>query len=173
MASSTGERLLLSALGLCSGAFLALALALWLIDPLDYLAVGPSAHVTTEATKAPLVPPLELPPIGQFAAIVERPIFTATRRAASPQPAAPSAPAAADGLLLGRYQVIGVVVAPQSRLVLLKRVGGAETIRLEEGEEIDGWTLVQVTRDDLVLESGGRREKIVVRGNSKDEFRLK
>jgi len=174
MAAPVGERLLVSALGLSCMVFLGVALVPWLIDPADYLAAGRGAQATTEVAEPPMAPRLELPPLEQFAAIVERPIFTATRRSARRPPAAPSSePASSGGLILGRYQVIGVVVAPDNRMLLLKRLGGAETIRLKEGEEIDGWTLVDVTRDDVVLESGGRREKIEVRQKTSEGVRLR
>ncbi len=172
MAASAGERLLVSVLWLSCAIFLGVALVPWLVDPTDYLAAGPDAQAMTEVAEPPMAPRLELPPIEQFAAIVERPIFTATRRTARAQPVARSAPAASGGLILGRYQVIGVVVAPGNRLVLLKRLGGAETIRLKEGEEIDGWTLVDVTRNEVVLESGGRREKIEIRDKTREGIRL-
>ena len=167
MTAPVGERLLVSVLGLSAMILLGVALVPWLFDPADYLAAGPGAQASVELAEAPMSPRFDPPPIEQFAAIVERPIFTATRRTARRQPVAPSAPASSGGLFLGRYQVVGVVVAPGNRLVLLKRPGGAETIRLKEGEEIDGWTLVNVTRDDVVLESGGRREKIEIRDKTR------
>ena len=171
MAAPAGERLLVSVLGLSCMILLGVALVPWLFDPADYLAAGPGAQTTVELAEAPMTPRFDPPPIEQFAAIVERPIFTATRRTARRQPVAPSAPASSGGLFLGRYQVVGVVVAPGNRLVLLKRPGGADTIRLKEGEEIDGWTLVNVTRDDVVLESGGRREKIEIRDKTREGVR--
>ncbi len=173
MAAPAGERLLVSVLGLSSMILLGVALVPWLFDPADYLAAGPGAQATVGLAEAPMTPRFDPPPIEQFSAIVERPIFTATRRTARRQPVAPSAPASSAGLILGRYQVVGVVVTPGNRRVLLKRVGGAETIRLKEGEEIDGWTLVNVTRDDVVLESGGRREKIEVRDKTRKGIRVK
>ncbi len=172
MAASAGTRLLVSVLGLSCMIFLGLALVPWLVDPTDYLAAAPGTQAMTEVAGPPMAPRLELPPIEQFGAIVERPIFTATRRTARAQPVAPSAPASSGGRILGRYQVIGVVVAPGNRLVLLKRLGGAETIRLKQGEEIDGWTLVEVTRDEVVLESGGRREKFEIRNKTREGIRL-
>ncbi len=172
MAAPAGERLLVSVLGLSSMILLGVALVPWLFDPADYLAAGPGALATVELAEAPIAPRFDPPPIEQFAAIVERPIFTATRRTARRQPVAPPAPASSRGLILGRYQVVGVVVTPGNRLVLLKRLGGAETIRLKEGEEIDGWTLVNVTRNDVVLESGGRQEKIEVRNKTRKGIRV-
>lgn len=172
MPAPVGERLLVSVLGLSCMFLLGVALVPWLFDPADYLAAGPGDQATVELAEAPMTPRFDPPPIEQFAAIVERPIFTATRRSARRQPVAPSAPASSRGLILGRYQVVGVVVTPGNRLVLLRRLGGAETIRLKEGEEIDGWTLVNVTRNDVVLESGGRREKIEVRDKTRKGIRV-
>ena len=56
-----------------------------------------------------------------------------------------------------------MVVTPNRRLLLLRRQGERKTIRVAEGEALDGWTVVQVARDVVLLESGGRQEKIIVR----------
>ena len=125
-----------------------------------------------EAAPTP-TPRLDLPPIERFAALVERPIFTATRRSAPRQPGPEAAPisGAATDLVLGRYRLTGVVVAPARRLILLKRPGDAKTIRVLEGETIDGWTLTQVSKTTLTLESGNRREEFLVRDKTKTEYR--
>ena len=172
MTPLAGERLLVSALGLLCVVFLGVALAPWLVDPMVTFATGPSAHAVTDRTEPAPPPAFELPPIDHFAAVVDRPIFTATRRPARGHSTDASA-AADDGLILGRYRMIGVVVAPDRRLILLKRPDGARTIHVAEGEKIDDWTLARVTRNVIVLESGGRRKEILVREKSKAKDRRK
>jgi hypothetical protein len=152
---------LTAGLGLCCLVLLGVALAPWLVDPLAYLAAARRADKVGREV-APLLPPaLETPPLDRFAAIVERPLFTATRR---PAPAAPAAPVvSAEGLILGAYRLTGVVVTPTHRLLLLRRQDDRRTIRVAEGEAVDGWTIVRVASDKLVVESAGRQQEIIVR----------
>lgn len=163
------DRLLVAALAVLCVVLAAVTVAPWLFDPADATADA-SGRESQEAAPAP-TPRLELPPIERFAALVERPIFTATRRSAPRRPGPGAAPISGAGtnLVLGRYRLTGVVVAPAKRLVLLKRPGDGKTIRVFEGETIDGWTLTQVSKTTLILESGNRREEFLVRGKSKSE----
>ncbi len=169
------DRLLVAALAVLCVVLAAVTVAPWLFDPADATADA-AGRESQEAAPTP-TPRLELPPIERFAALVERPIFTATRRSPPRRPGPGAAPGAAPisgagtNLVLGRYRLTGVVVAPAKRLVLLKRPGDGKTIRVFEGETIDGWTLTQVSKTTLTLESGNRREEFLVRGKSKSEYR--
>ncbi|MFQ5953719.1 MAG: hypothetical protein ACE5JZ_01475 [Kiloniellales bacterium] len=166
-----GDRLLTTALMLLCVILAGVTLAPWLSDPTADLAADSPRRESQEET-LPLRPPqLELPPIDHFAAVVERPIFTATRRSVQQRPEASPMSTSGPSLVLGRYRLTGVVVAPARRLVLLKRPGDNKTIRVVEGEEIDGWRLTQVTKTTLILESGGRREEFLIRDKSKAENR--
>ncbi len=65
--------------------------------------------------------------------------------------------------MLGAYSLSGVIVTPRRRIVLLKETASGRIVRLKQGEQFEGWTLAEVAPDFIVLESGGRREVIVVR----------
>lgn len=139
-----------------AGALLLAALLPWAI-PADRLAAvtlpaGPRGEVEAPASVRPLQP------LDSYAATVERPLFTATRRAA------PASAAVADrgsNLVLGRYRLTGVIVTPRRRSILLAGAGNrTQTVAL--GEVIDGWTLTTVEREQVVLENGGRREVVAV-----------
>lgn len=166
------DRLLVAALAILCVVLAAVTVAPWLFDPAADPTADASGRESQEAVPTP-TPRLELPPIERFAALVERPIFTATRRSAPRRPGPGAAPISGAGtnLVLGRYRLTGVVVAPAKRLVLLKRPGDGKTIRVFEGETIDGWTLTQVSKTTLTLESGNRREEFLVRDKSKTKYR--
>jgi len=148
----TRGRLLTLVLG---GLLLAVALLPWLLPANRLVDASLPAAVRSE-TSAP--PPLALQPIESYAAMVERPLFTATRRAA-PAGVAPAERTA--GLILGRYRLTGVIVTPRKRSILLASAGN-RTQTVVQGEAIDGWTLKTVERDRIVLENGGKQEVVPV-----------
>ena len=143
---------------LLSGAVLAaIAVAPWLVaDPIAYLprnGAPPSVPAIV-----PAVPALDQPPIERYAAIVGRPLFTATRR--PPPPAATAVPE--DSLILGRYALTGVVVTPTMRVVFVTERGSGKTLTVARGETLGNWVLVAVERDRIILESGDQRREILV-----------
>lgn len=93
-------------------------------------------------------------PLESYTEILRRPVFLAARR-----PAEAAKSAAAQPRLLGRYIVAGVVIAGARRIVLLRRAEGDRVSRIEQGAELDGWTLAEVSRQRLVLEKAGQRQE--------------
>lgn len=148
----TRGRLLTLILG---GVLLAVALVPWLV-PAHRLVDARLPATARGETSAP--PPLALQPIEAYAATVERPLFTATRRAAPPGMAPAERTA---GLILGRYRLTGVIVTPGKRSILLASANN-RTQTVVQGEAIDGWTLRSVERDRIVLENGGKQEVVPV-----------
>ena len=108
MARSTGNTVIFAAFGTLCLMFAAIALTPWMIDPLDYLGHSDPATAPVEQSLPRGLPTLDAPAIESFAEIVDRPLFTATRRAApqsEPTPPATVADAPDESLLLGRYQL--------------------------------------------------------------------
>jgi hypothetical protein len=97
-------------------------------------------------------------PVEAYQDILDRPVFVATRRMAVFP--APVPRQANEILLLDRYPVVGVVVAGEQRLVLIRRAAGDTVSRIEQGADLDGWTLTEVSRARLVLEKAGERKEI-------------
>ena len=122
----------------------------------------PAARTADIAVAAAPLPPvaeadLALPPLAAFAATLERPLFSATR---SPPPR--GAVESAGGLVLGRYRLTGVMIARDHTAVLLRPAAGGKVIRLVQGQELDGWKVVAITADHIVLSAEGREQKIAL-----------
>jgi hypothetical protein len=105
----------------------------------------------------------ELPPelqftmaaIGDFDSVLERPLFSPSRRPAPVEEGA--APAGGEEF---DYVLKGVLIDIEARIALLSHKGGAGTVRLAEGTKIDGWLLKEVEGDFIVVERNGE-ERIV------------
>ena len=103
----------------------------------------------------------ELPPELQFAmaaiedfeSVLERPLFSPSRR---PAPAEDVA-AGAVGQEFG-YALKGVLIDIEARIALLSHKGGAGTVRQAEGTKIDGWLLKEVEADFIVVERNGEEQ---------------
>lgn len=130
----------------------------WLRDPM-----ATDLAVRTETSTEQAQPDFNLPaPLDANPDVIRRPIFVASRRLPE---AEAIAGAPGETLLLERYPVIGVVVAGDRRLVLIRKAAGDTVSRLEQGAQLDGWTLTEVSRTRLVLEKDGARKEVILRNN--------
>ena len=129
--------------------FLTVAIGAWLLPP---SAVGPDASTASHPrSTGPAVFANKPGDIEDFVALGERPPFSATRRAIL---------SAADdnaALVLGRYRLSGIVVAPSARSVILSGLDNRSVI-VAEGETVDGWTVDEITAKKVVFTSDGRRQ---------------
>lgn len=159
---------------LWSVAALLLAATIWpLAAPVAVDGQGPLvAGRGAKPFAAPSVGDLALPPQETFSATLSRPLFTATRRPPSPlaalqggPPPEPSTPVTTPGpkgmrLVLGVYYLRGVVVTPERKLLLLQHHATGRSLRLAEGETVDGWTVASIASNEVVLRQGERKEAI-------------
>jgi hypothetical protein len=103
----------------------------------------------------------ELPPEPQFAmaaienfeSVLERPLFSPSRR-----PAPAEEIAAPNVEQEFGYTLKGVLIDIEARIALLSHKGGAGTVRQAEGTKIDGWLLKEVEADFVVVERNGEEE---------------
>jgi hypothetical protein len=138
-------------LGLLCVAFGALAIWPWLPGGIE----APARQPPPAAIAGPIAEAeLALPPLESLRATVERPLFVATR-----SPARAAVETGTD-LVLGRYRLTGVMIARERTTVLLRPIGGGKVIRLVQGQELDGWKVVSITADHIVLAGGGREQRI-------------
>jgi hypothetical protein len=112
----------------------------WLSPP-----VPANRPLATAPTSTPAPALTALPPLASFSAIVERPLFSPSRRPP------PGTSTAAAPLVAGRYRLLGVVASgPKKRAFL---ADGARHIDIAEGERLDGWTVKQIGADSVLLSS--------------------
>lgn len=96
--------------------------------------------------------PFVLPPLAAFSEIVERPVFSPTRRL--PSDVEPEAeildvtPTPAGSLDL---VVVGIITGPRE-LALLRSASGGRLRPMAEGDELSGWTLVEIEPFRLVFQ---------------------
>lgn len=89
-----------------------------------------------------------LPPLTHFAATIERPLFSPSRR-----PAAAPAAGLSGAALTRRYRLQGIIaVGAAKRALLIDRKGGRR-LDIGQGETIDGWTVKRIAPDRLILAS--------------------
>jgi hypothetical protein len=132
-----------------------LAIALLLAGVVLYQALAPvtpiaalyatAAQVAMPRASAPYSPPEE----AQFAIINDRTVFDPARQAV-----AEPAPAAAGGALPPDLSLVGVIIGGANSIALLKRDNAREAISARLGQPIDGWSVVRITADSIVLRAG-------------------
>ena len=95
-----------------------------------------------------------------YPAIAEHPLFYPTRQPwvpppPKPAPPAPQAQAPTAPHPLQKYQLVGIVISEGMRTALLKPTDGSKTVVISEGQDLNGWTLREISRDGLHFESAG------------------
>ena len=114
--------------------------------------INPTAASTEET--APELPSYSLPPLSDFAALSERPLFSRTRRPTLEDEAAP-VPVAQGGL---EVVLTGVIIAGEKRVALIVPKNAAKPVRLAEGERFQGWTLSEVETEGVIFRQGTRAQ---------------
>lgn len=104
------------------------------------------AAATGQAGVLPVLPPLE-----SFAALVERPLFSPTRRPPPPAREPEAEPAESEVDTAPRFQLVGTVTRQQEVFALILQETGGSVRWATRGEEIDGWTIVEVGQNHLVV----------------------
>jgi hypothetical protein len=133
------------------------------------LSLEPTHNATAMRALAPLTLPAQAA-FDDYRFALERPLFHPSRRpfperkalaaleaaakakqtVPSPPPAAPPPPPP-QGFLLR-----GTVIAGPLQSAIFERSGKDGYMRVLEGEQLEGWTLVEITRQNVVLQLGDR-----------------
>jgi general secretion pathway protein N len=95
---------------------------------------------------------------------VKRPLFEKSRRPVEPPSAPPPKPVAPAPMVSAgppadenALTLLGVVLGSRGRTVaLLKRNKGGQTVRAEEGDVVEGWTVKQIEPQRVLLNHGQR-----------------
>jgi general secretion pathway protein M len=100
------------------------------------------------------------PPAEDFDALVERVLFDRSRRPARLAASVPGKQVAAEerGLVLA-----GVLVMPKRRLALVQQNGSERLIGLQPGQVLDGWQLLEVRADRILLRRGSQSLELPLR----------
>lgn len=101
-----------------------------------------------------------LPPFAEFAATIERPLFSPSRR-----PAAAAVPHGA-GAIESRYRLQGLVIAGNARRALIAEVAGGRSFEIGEGEAIEGWVVKRIERNAVVFAAPSGEATLTLRNAS-------
>lgn len=96
-----------------------------------------------------------MPPMTKFESILQRPIFSPTRRGVG----GTAVVAVSQELDL---KITGTVVTDSDRYAMVLPRGGQETVTLREGEDFRGWTVTRVHLKGVVFERGASQEEILM-----------
>ena len=127
-------------LGAAALVFAGIAVWPWLVPPIP--AVRAAASPPAQTTAPPLP---SLPPLASYAAIVERPLFSPSRRPAV------GARAALGPSIESRYRLVGIIAAGPKKKALVAE--GARRVEIAEGDTLDGWTVTTIGKDRVTLTS--------------------
>ena len=132
--------------------------AVWQLAMPTQLPVSALAPSPPAAAPAVADPVIQVSPA--YPAIAEHPLFYPTRQPWVPPPPkaappAPPTPAPTAVHPLQKYQLVGIVISEGARAALLKSSDGGKTVTVSEGQQLNGWTLREISRDAAHFESAG------------------
>lgn len=99
-------------------------------------------------------PYFAMPDRVSLAVILERPVFSETRR--------PSRNAAGERATPTDFTLAGVVISQGERSVLVKPGNGGTIQRLKEGDDIGGWMLEEIALDRIKIRRGGVEAEMLI-----------
>ena len=119
----------------------------------EIAAVKPAKVKTLDGLAAELN--FTMPPISHYEAILDRPIFSASRRGTS-EVVAPTVVVSRELKL----KLQGTSILDTDKHALLQPKDGGEPLRLREGEDYQGWTLARIKNSMVVFRRGGAEERL-------------
>ncbi len=130
-------------------------------DPTPAVDIGaaPSALAGLEREGPGAVP--TLPELESLSDTVERPLFRPDRRPAPAGQAA--APTTATSATPPRKILTGVVIVADEPVALLRGDDPSQTQRARVGDRVDGWEVVSIEPETLVLSQGSDTYRLVLR----------
>jgi len=120
----------------------------------------PSAGAETAAgdaveLAAPTMPQYELPPLEAYPELLDRPLFSSTRRPVEADDAPVQAAVTSQGL---DVVLTGVIIADGNKVALIVPRNTAKPVRLIEGQGYQGWTLSEVQSEGVIFRQGTRAQ---------------
>lgn len=103
-----------------------------------------------------------LQPSEDYAEIIERPLFSRSRRPAPPEDAKPTAGAPGSEEAAGRIAVNGILLTGNRRIALLRFDNDPKVMHVAEGQEAGGWLIEKISADRVVVRRGQQESEIVL-----------
>ena len=132
----------------------------WFIDPFESIAPRKTMVATGLSEDVAVLPEmlsLPRPKIEDFGAIVERPLFIASRR-----PATAIDSSKRSDPILKQYRLTGVMMAPEKRVAFLAGTRKGDNLALKIGDELHGWLVAEIERRRVVFVSMSDRQRYVI-----------
>jgi len=121
----------------------------------------PEAPPPSIEVKKPAVIPTkalpEKPAISTYAEVINRPLFTPSRR-----PTPPKADTNVAAPKAETFDLIGVIISPGSRMALLRTLATSEVMRAVEGQNVGGWEVRSIKPTQVVLQRGAASEVLKI-----------
>lgn len=120
-----------------------------------------TASIAEPAPDLPTPPAFSMPPLESFSQIIDRPLFSVSRRPEEAvgvtQQAAQQVQAQAHG-----FTVKGIIIAENTRVALILRKGAKSMVQISEGQVIDGWTVATILPDRVVFRRGNVSNEVKI-----------
>jgi type II secretory pathway component PulC len=94
-----------------------------------------------------------LPPLDSFAEVIERPLFSSSRR-----PSATDTPQSTDRPFSAT--LAGIVISKKSSSIIVAQGDPSVLKRFKQGDEVDGWSIRAIEPNRVVLERRGVEQQI-------------
>ena len=120
------------------------------VEPPANAAMAPPRALEARAAS---VPSFSLPPLGDYAEVVERPLFSPTRRR-------PPAAAGTADLRSSPFTLVGVVLSAKGKHALIEHAQPRRLDRVVEGQDLDGWTVEEIRLDRVMFRRGDTRIEV-------------
>lgn len=135
------------------GALLGLELAWIRLDEVT----PPPSHLVAAPLRDTALPAFTMPPLMSLHEVIDRPLFSDSRR---PAPAeTPKEPAAK----LPPITLVGIFVSDNRRQALVERGQPPRVQWISEREQLDGWTVEVIESDRIVLVRADAHHEIVIK----------
>ncbi|MFQ5534655.1 MAG: hypothetical protein ACE5EM_07540 [Sphingomonadales bacterium] len=148
--------------------FAELAMVSALIVILQPTRAALAANDTTPAeTPVDSLEPFDLGSLSDFSAIIERPVFSRTRRFPHLSRSAPAQTAVRRTTVKqGSFKLAGVVMLGETKYALLKHKDDSEYSRIEEGSTLHNWQLEAIRPGEVVLIHNGLQDIVELSENA-------
>ena len=124
--------------------------------------VNPGDNPPSDLTVPELA--LDVPALADFKTTLERPLFSKTLRPAEPEDDdGAESPIEEAPVAAAPVRLSAVIIEEDERSALLEVTRSRTSKRVREGEQFEGWTLLEVRDDAVVLESLGNRSEVELR----------